>query len=164
MYRLHKEGYDVGDYVNNQNSNGESLVAALAIMSQDTVITRGAGQIQDILNDKINRAQSGDLTIARSLAKPLGGLGGAEVRAYDVNNYQLENSLGRYMFKKVDKSWGKERGPSISAQGNSVVSGLQIGNVWITVQPLLGLEGDPMRMLFERDLTPHHQCKSKYRA
>lgn len=24
-------------------------------------------------------------------------------------------------------------------------------------QPLLGVEGDPMRLLFERDLTPHPQ-------
>jgi len=37
------------------------------------------------------------------------------------------------------------------------VSGLQLGNVWIGVQPALGVEGDPMRLLFERDLTPHPQ-------
>ena len=34
---------------------------------------------------------------------------------------------------------------------------MQLGNVWIGVQPALGLEGDPMRLLFERDLTPHPQ-------
>merc|ERR1712127_287060 len=56
----------------------------------------------------------------------------------------------------------KERGPSVSAAGNIVVSGLQIGNVYITVQPLLGLEGDPMRLLFERDLTPHPQYCAAY--
>ncbi len=27
----------------------------------------------------------------------------------------------------------------------------------IGVQPALGVEGDPMRLLFERDLTPHPQ-------
>ena len=37
------------------------------------------------------------------------------------------------------------------------MSGLQLGNVWIGVQPALGVEGDPMRLLFERDLTPHPQ-------
>jgi len=41
--------------------------------------------------------------------------------------------------------------------GNYVVGGVQLGNVWIGVQPALGLEGDPMRLLFERDLTPHPQ-------
>jgi len=39
---------------------------------------------------------------------------------------------------------------------------LQLGNVWIFVQPLLGIEGDPMRLLFERDLTPHPQYCATY--
>ncbi len=34
--------------------------------------------------------------------------------------------------------------------GNAVVSGIQLGNVWIGVQPALGVEGDPMRLLFDR--------------
>ena len=43
------------------------------------------------------------------------------------------------------------------------MSGLQFGNVWIGVQPLLGVEGDPMRLLFERDLTPHPQYCAFYK-
>jgi len=31
------------------------------------------------------------------------------------------------------------------------------------VQPLLGMEGDPMRLLFERDLTPHPQYAAFYK-
>ena len=52
--------------------------------------------------------------------------------------------------------------------GNYLVSGLQLGNLWIGVQPALGVEGDPMRLLFERDLTPHPQyavrmlCNAQY--
>jgi len=42
------------------------------------------------------------------------------------------------------------------------VSGVQLGNVWIGVQPALGVEGDPMRLLFERDLTPHPQYAAFY--
>ncbi len=30
-------------------------------------------------------------------------------------------------------------------------------------QPLLGVEGDPMRLLFERDLTPHPQYAAFYK-
>ena len=48
------------------------------------------------------------------------------------------------------------------AAGNNLVSGVQLGNVWIGVQPALGLEGDPMRLLFERDLTPHPQYAAFY--
>jgi hypothetical protein len=39
----------------------------------------------------------------------------------------------------------------------------QAGNVFIGVQPLLGVEGDPMRLLFERDLTPHPQYAAFYK-
>jgi hypothetical protein len=38
-----------------------------------------------------------------------------------------------------------------------------VGNLWIGVQPALGVEGDPMRLLFERDLTPHPQYAAFYR-
>lgn len=40
---------------------------------------------------------------------------------------------------------------------------LQLGNVFIGVQPVLGVEGDPMRLLFERDLTPHPQYAAFYK-
>jgi hypothetical protein len=49
------------------------------------------------------------------------------------------------------------------APGKFLVAGLQIGNVFLGVQPLLGVEGDPMRLLFERDLTPHPQYAAFYK-
>ena len=49
-----------------------------------------------------------------------------------------------------------------SQAGELVVGGVQLGNVWIGIQPLLGIEGDPMRLLFERDLTPHPQYVAFY--
>jgi CobN/Magnesium Chelatase len=42
-----------------------------------------------------------------------------------------------------------------SVVGDLLVNGIQLGNIWIGVQPALGVEGDPMRLLFERDLTPY---------
>lgn len=51
---------------------------------------------------------------------------------------------------------------STSGKGELVVGGLQLGNVFLGVQPLLGLEGDPMRLMFERDLTPHPQYAAFY--
>lgn len=53
-----------------------------------------------------------------------------------------------------------ETGPSRIC-GTSV-SFVQLGNVWIGVQPMLGVEGDPMRLLFDRDLTPHPQYAAFY--
>lgn len=75
----------------------------------------------------------------------------------------LEKMLGKYMNKKVRKAWPEsERGPGVNSKGEMVVAGLQLGNVHISVQPLLGVEGDPMRLLFERDLTPHPQYCACY--
>jgi magnesium chelatase subunit H len=46
--------------------------------------------------------------------------------------------------------------------GKLGVIGLQLGNVFIGMQPLLGIEGDPMRLLFDRDLCPHPQYAAFY--
>ena len=55
------------------------------------------------------------------------------------------------------------RGLNTSNAGALQVPGLALGNVWIGVQPPLGIEGDPMRLLFERDLTPHPQYAAFYK-
>ena len=158
LKQLHNEGYDVGDFATDPDATGESLVAALAIMSEAAVIALGGTKMQDAINSRIDRAKAGDKTTAATLALPGGGLGGAKVKAYDVTRDELDDALGKYMAKKVEKAWSsKDRGPGVSSRGDLVVSGLQLGNVWIGVQPLLGVEGDPMRLLFERDLTPHPQ-------
>lgn len=163
LRRLHKEGYDTGDWTADPDASGESLVAALSILCENPVITAGAERMQSAVEAKIQRAAVGDETVAATLARPGGGLGGAKVRARDVTLDELEQMLGKYMMKKVRRAWSeKDRGPGVSAKGNFVVSGLQIGNVWIFVQPLLGVEGDPMRLLFERDLTPHPQYVAVY--
>ena len=39
---------------------------------------------------------------------------------------------------------------------------MQFGKIWIGVQPALGIAGDPMRLMFERDLTPHPQYVAFY--
>jgi len=163
LRRLAAEGYDVGGFEKDSNGCGESLVAALAVLSENPSITAGADNMQKKLNDRIQRAVDGDPTTAATLAKPGGGLGGAVVSAFDVSRNQLDETLGEYMASKVRKHWGeKSSSPGVSSKGNLVVSGLQLGNIWITVQPLLGVEGDPMRLLFERDLTPHPQYVAAY--
>lgn len=163
LRRLHAEGYDLGDWPNDPDASGESLVAALAILCENPVVTAGAENMQAAIEAKIKRATQGDQTVASTLARPGGGLGGARVRAKNLSFDELENLLGKYMFKKVRRSWSeKDRGPGVTGKGELVVAGLQVGNVWIFVQPLLGVEGDPMRLLFERDLTPHPQYCAAY--
>ncbi|KAL3906436.1 MAG: hypothetical protein SGILL_009271, partial [Bacillariaceae sp.] len=163
LRRLHQEGYDVGDFATDADACGQSLVAALSILSENPSITGGASRMPDILLKRMERARDGDPTTAECLARNGGGLGGAMVKAKDVSADELEKMLGKYMYKKVLRSWAEnERGPGVTAEGKYCVSGLQLGNVFVTVQPLLGLEGDPMRLLFERDLTPHPQYCAAY--
>ena len=163
LNRLDAEGYDVGTFATDPDASGESIVAALAILSENSVIARGAQYMQDAVDAKVKRAQDGDQNVAATLAKPGGGMGGGTVRAIDISRDELDDVLGRYMSKKVRRAWSeKERGPGVTSMGDLVVSGIQLGNIWVTVQPLLGVEGDPMRLLFERDLTPHPQYCAAY--
>lgn len=163
LTQMHEDGYNVGDFVTDPNACGESIIAALGILSEEAVIAGGAGRMKEALASRIERATNGDITIAETLAKPGGGLGGAEVRALDLSFDDLEKVMGKHMATKVRRAWSeKDRGPGTSSNGHLVVSGLQIGNIWIAVQPLLGVEGDPMRLLFQRDLTPHPQYCACY--
>jgi magnesium chelatase subunit H len=161
--RLYKEGYNLGkDWVSNP-AKGESIVAAMSILCETSVIAGGADRMQSAIDTKIQRAIEGDENVAATLAYSGGGLGGARVRAKNMSFDELEKIMGQYMAKKVRRVWSeKDRGPGVSGKGDLVVSGLQIGNIWIFVQPLLGVEGDPMRLLFERDLTPHPQYCATY--
>ena len=163
LKRLHNEGYNVGDFAKDPDASGQSLIAALSILGEDSVIAAGTNRMQDAVEKRMERACKGDNTVPETLARPGGGLGGANVKGVDMTFDILEKVLGKYMTKKVRRAWPeKERGPGISAKNEMVVSGLQLGNVFITVQPLLGVEGDPMRLLFERDLTPHPQYCAAY--
>ena len=107
----------------------------------------------------------GDGAVATTLALPDGGLGGAYVRSKNVSPDELEQYVGKYMMKKIRRYWSERNTgdqPGVSAKGEYVVSGIQVGSVFIFVQPLLGVEGDPMRLLFERNLTPHPQYVATY--
>ena len=161
--RLHKEGYNLGENWVSNPAKGESIVAAMSILCENSVITGGAERMQGAIDTKIQRAIEGDENVAVALEHLGGGLGGARVRAKNMSFDELEKIMGKYMAKKVRRVWSeKDRGPGVSGKGYLVVAGLQIGNIWIFVQPLLGVEGDPMRLLFERDLTPHPQYCAAY--
>jgi len=161
---LSAAGYDVGEWSEDKDKSGQSLVAALGIMSEESVISAGSANAERLLDERIERARAGDNeTVAACLSRPRGGLGGAKIKSVDVSRDDLDEALGPYMAKKVRRAWSdRDRGPGVNRGGDCVVSGLELGNVFIAVQPLLGIEGDPMRLLFERDLTPHPQYCAFY--
>ncbi|BAY16449.1 protoporphyrin IX magnesium chelatase [Anabaenopsis circularis NIES-21] len=84
--------------------------------------------------------------------------------ANTVNARKLEKWLGYLRTSRVEKQWKSLTGSGIKTYGDELhIGGVQLGNVWIGVQPPLGIQGDPMRLMFERDLTPHPQYAAFYK-
>lgn len=92
---------------------------------------------------------------------------GADVRGRTqmntVNVSTLEKWLGYLRSHRIKQQWKSLTGTGIKTYGDDfLLGGVQLGNVWIGVQPPLGIPGDPMRLMFERDLTPHPQYAAFY--
>ena len=91
------------------------------------------------------------------------GVAAADGRGSTVNVATLEKWLGYLKTHRIEKQWKSLTGTGIKTYGDEfLVGGVQLGNVWIGVQPPLGIPGDPMRLMFERDLTPHPQYAAFY--
>ena len=81
-----------------------------------------------------------------------------------VNAQTLEKWLGYLLTRRVEKQWKSLTESGIKTIGDEyLLGGVQMGNIWLGVQPPLGLSGDPMRLMFERDLTPHPQYAAFYK-
>ncbi|MEM6638309.1 MAG: magnesium chelatase subunit H [Pseudomonadota bacterium] len=64
---------------------------------------------------------------------------------------------------EIEAQWGPAPG-KVLANGQGVfVLGRAFGNAIVTVQPPFGYEGDPMRLLFEKDHVPTHAFSAFYR-
>ncbi|EGK90543.1 DUF3479 domain-containing protein [Microcoleus vaginatus PCC 9802] len=81
-----------------------------------------------------------------------------------VNVKTLEKWLGYLLTSRIEKQWESLTGTGIKTDGDEfLIGGIQLGNVWIGLQPPLGISGDPMRLMFDRDLTPHPQYAAFYK-
>lgn len=70
LRRLDQEGYDVGDFARDPDASGQSLVAALSILCENSVIAAGADKMQTALEQRMERARNGDNTVAEALGLP----------------------------------------------------------------------------------------------
>jgi magnesium chelatase subunit H len=81
-----------------------------------------------------------------------------------VNVKTLDKWLGYLFTSRIEKQWQSLTGTGIKTDGEDFnIGGVQLGNIWIGIQPPLGISGDPMRLMFERDLTPHPQYAAYYK-
>ncbi|NEO11985.1 MULTISPECIES: magnesium chelatase subunit H [unclassified Moorena] len=84
--------------------------------------------------------------------------------ATTVNVKTLQEWLGYLLTTRIEKQWQSLTGTGIKTNGDEFeIGGIELGNVWIGVQPPLGISGDPMRLMFERDMTPHPQYTAFYK-
>lgn len=139
LKQLHKAGYEVG---NAHELTGEELVCR--VREQDELFEGGN------LNGKSLRDAMAETTT--------------------VETERLKNWLGPGNTERIERAWKLEKSGGLGSssniktvQGEHLLGGIRVGNVWIGVQPPLGIVGDPMRLLFERDLSPHPQYAALYR-
>ena len=62
----------------------------------------------------------------------------------------------------IEREWGRAPG-SINSNGREIlIHGVELGNIFVGVQPTFGYEGDPMRMLSAESASPHHGFMALY--
>jgi magnesium chelatase subunit H len=64
---------------------------------------------------------------------------------------------------EIEAQWGPAPGRQLSDGRSVFVLGAQFGNVLVAVQPPMGYEGDPMRLLFQHGFAPTHAFSAFYR-
>jgi magnesium chelatase subunit H len=63
---------------------------------------------------------------------------------------------------EIENDWGPAPGRINSFCGELLIQGIQLGKVFIGVQPTFGFEGDPMRLMMARSGAPHHGFMAFY--
>jgi magnesium chelatase subunit H len=137
LHALKDQGYNVGDLP----EDGEELIRQVKAADEATPLVGQAS--------RLSWAEKGGQD-----AHPTSS----------VNARTLENWLGYLLTTRIEKQWKSLTGTGIKTYGDEFqIGGIQLGNVWIGVQPPLGISGDPMRLMFERDMTPHPQYAAFYK-
>jgi len=63
----------------------------------------------------------------------------------------------------IEAVWGPAPGKSLANGSSIFVLGAEFGNVFVGLQPPFGIEGDPMRLMFEGGFAPTHAFSAFYR-
>jgi magnesium chelatase subunit H len=76
----------------------------------------------------------------------------------------LDDYVGRETWlEEIEAQWGPAPGKQQTDGRSLFVLGARFGNVLVGVQPSIGYEGDPMRLLFEGGFAPTHAFSAFYR-
>ena len=64
--------------------------------------------------------------------------------------------------EEIESEWGTAPGRINSCENDLLIQGIELGNVFVGVQPTFGYEGDPMRLMMPRSGAPHHGFMAFY--
>jgi magnesium chelatase subunit H len=64
---------------------------------------------------------------------------------------------------EIERQWGPAPGKQLSDGRSIFVLGARFGNVFVGLQPGFGYEGDPMRLMFDGNMSPTHAFSAFYR-
>ncbi len=94
-------------------------------------------------------------------------LGNAQQRGTDANvcaSIDVDDHVRHEPWlAEIEAQWGPAPGKQLTDGRSIHVLGAEFGNVLVTVQPPMGYEGDPMRLLFEGGHAPTHAFAAFYR-
>ena len=86
---------------------------------------------------------------------------GTEANVHDL--IKVDDHVAREPhLEEIETAWGPAPGKQLTDGKHLFVLGAQFGNVFIGLQPSFGYEGDPMRLLFEKDFAPTHAFAAFY--
>jgi magnesium chelatase subunit H len=91
-------------------------------------------------------------------AARFGAVANVHVRIPASDHVRRERHL-----KEIETHWGPAPGKQLSDGGSIFVLGERFGNVFVGIQPPFGIEGDPMRLLFDKGFAPTHAFSAFYR-
>ncbi len=129
-----------------------------------------------LFNFPPNGGATGTAAFLGVYASLLNTLRGLAREGYDVELPADENDLRKRILEgnndqfgmganvgQIEAQWGPAPGKQLSDGRSICILGATFGNVIVTVQPGFGYEGDPMRLLFERNFAPTHAFSAFYR-
>lgn len=98
------------------------------------------------------------------LTKRVAAMAGGQGEQVSFAVAQMREVIPDALLCRVDAKWGAAPG-QIAANGHDAIrlDGFELGNLFVGVQPPLGVPGDPMQMLSDREYVPHHQFLAFYR-
>ncbi|NET28182.1 magnesium chelatase subunit H [Okeania sp. SIO1I7] len=155
LHALKEEGYDVGEIP----EDGEELIRQ--IKEADEIYSSSSPFNKDKTHSSSSSSPLGKGGTRGDRNQDLPGMRGDNNQ---INIKTLEKWLGYLSTTRMEKQWGNLTRTGIKTDGeNFHIGGIKLGNIWLGVQPPLGISGDPMRLMFERDLTPHPQYAAFYK-